>query len=460
MSKPLETTAEPIPRKVDFSLTRKILGMTLPVAMGGQIETAVGMVQLLLIGMLGPVALSAVGIAQAFTRILFTAMMSISRGALTMVAQAIGADSMREASAATKQAFTLLFAFSIAFGAGSMMLSPFLIPALTSDPEVAALGTPYLQVFFLGVPFMTLNRAIASCLQGAGDTRTPFFLSLVSSGIQIAMAYALIFGHWGFPELGVVGAAVGGFMGRCAATLIGFACLYSGRFALALLPDTSYRFNWDVARRILKIGVPSGLQGIFRNGSGLVYIRLIAMSALSTTAVAAYAIGSQMEHILRRTGLSFGTVATAFVGQHLGAKDPAGAERHGWTILVISVVANIVLSLPAALFAGFFMSIFTDAHAVISTGVIYLYAMVIAEPFLCAANTSSGSLRGAGDTMPPLYYTLIAQWIVRLPVAYVLGFTLGFDIHGIWAALIIYSTVQGVLTVRKFAQGQWKTREI
>ena len=126
------------------------------------------MVQLIMIGMLGPVALSAVGIAQAFTRVLFTAMMSISRGALTMVAQAIGADSMREASAATKQAFSLLFSFSIAFGLGSLILSPFLIPVLTSDPEVAALGTPYLQVFFIGVPFMTLNRAIASCFQGAG----------------------------------------------------------------------------------------------------------------------------------------------------------------------------------------------------------------------------------------------------------------------------------------------------
>ena len=135
----------------------------------------------------------------------------------------------------------------------------------------------------------------------------------------------------------------------------------AGRFALTLLPDTSYRFNWDVARRILKIGVPSGLQGILRNGSGLVYFKLIAMSALSTTAVAAYTIGNQVEHILRRTGLSYGTVATAMVGQHLGAKDPAGAERHGWTILFISVVTNIALSLPAVVFAGSFMSIFTDA---------------------------------------------------------------------------------------------------
>ena len=435
--------------------------MTLPVAAGGQIESVVLMVQLIFIGMLGPAALSAVGIAQVFTRVLFTAMMSISRGALTMVAQAIGADSMREASASAKQAFSLLFFFSIAFGLGSLALSPFLIPVMTSDPEVAAMGTPYLQVFFIGVPFMTLNRAITSCFQGAGDTRTPFFLSLISSSIQIVMCYLLIFGHWGLPELGVVGAAVGGLLGA----QYGNVDWAWGVFIAGVL-----RSHFCPIR-------PTGLIGALRAAFSKLAC-LLACKAFCAMAqvwfisnllpcphylqlrLAAYAIGSQLEHILRRTGLSFGTVATAMVGQHLGAKDPAGAERHGWTILFISVVTNIALSLPAVVFAGLFMSVFTDAQKVISTGVIYLYAMVIAEPFLCASNTSSGSLRGAGDTMPPMYYTLIAQWLVRLPVAYVLGFMLGFDIYGIWAALIVYSIVQGVLTVRKFAQGHWKMHQI
>ena len=460
MSQLTEEQDKPSKPKTDFSLTREILLLTLPVAMGGHAETIVGMIQLFLIGTLGPAALSAVGIAQAFTRVLFTAMMSISRGALTMVAQAIGADSMHQASSAAKQAFTLLFAFSLAFGMGSLIISPLLIPALTSDPEVAALGTPYLQIFFIGVPFMTLNRAIASCFQGAGDTRTPFFLSLLSSTVQVVMCYLFIFGYGGFPKLGVVGAALGGLIGRSVATFLGLAFLYSGRFALTLLPETSYRFNWDVARRILKIGVPSGLQGILRNGSGLVYLKLIAMSSVSTTAVAAFTIGNQMERILRRTGLSFGTIATALVGQRLGAKDPDGAERYGWTTLAISVITNTALSLPAALFAQYFMTMFTDAQEVISVGVIYLYTMVIAEPFVCASNTSSGSLRGAGDTMPPMYYTLISQWLVRLPVAYILAFTLGYDLMGIWAALIIYSVVQGALTVRKFAKGDWKHKKI
>ncbi len=434
--------------------------MTIPVAFGGHAETAVGMIQLFLVGMLGPAALSAVGIAQAFTSVLFTLMMSISRGALTMVAQAIGAESMEQASATAKQAFTLLFGFSVLFGLISLAISPFLLPAIISDPEVIAQGTPYLQVFFLGIPFMTLNRAVASCLQGAGDTRTPFYLAVLASTVQISTSYVLIFGHFGFPAWGVMGAAVGSFTGRTIATLVGFGLLYSGRFNLTLLSSTSYRFDWALARRLLKIGVPSGIQGIFRNGSSLVYLKFIGMTVLSTIAVAAYTIGTQMERILRRNGLAYGTVATALVGQSLGAKNPDAAERNGWTTLLIAVLTNVCLGVPSLLFARHFMRLFTDATDVIDIGVVYLLAMVLAEPFLTAAETSGGGLRGAGDTMPPMYYTLISQWFVRLPVAYVLAFTLGYGINGIWTALVVYATLQGVLTVRKFGKGEWKTKVI
>lgn len=434
--------------------------MTIPIAFGRHAESFVGMIQLFLVGMLGPSALSAVGLAQAFTGVLFTAMMSISRGGLTMVAQAIGAESMEQASAAAKQVFTLLFGFSIVFGLFSFAISPYLIPALISDPEVIALGTPYLRVFFAGMPFMTLNRAIASCFQGSGDTRTPFFLALFASTVQICTSYVLIFGHWGFPELGVAGAAFGGFTGRAVSTLVGLTLLYSGRFSLKLLPSTSYRLNWALARRLLKIGVPSGIQGILRNGSSLVYLKFIGMTALSTTAVAAYTIGNQMERILRSNGLAFGTTATALVGQSLGARDPDAAERNGWMTLLIAVFTNVLLGVPAILFARQFMGLFTDAPGVIDIGVVYVLAVVLAEPFITAANASGGGLQGAGATMPPMYYTLVSQWFVRLPVAYVLAFPLGYGINGIWVALVVYGALQAVLTVRKFGKGEWKTKVI
>jgi Na+-driven multidrug efflux pump len=86
--------------------------------------------------------------------------------------------------------------------------------------------------------------------------------------------------------------------------------------------------------------------------------------------------------------------------------------------------------------------------------------VALAEPFMCLGITTGGAMRGAGDTKPALYYTIVAQWIVRLPLGYLLAFSLGLQERGLWIALVLLSVVQGLLTWRKFRQGQWLQREI
>ena len=167
-----------------------------------------------------------------------------------------------------------------------------------------------------------------------------------------------------------------------------------------------------------------------------------------------------MERVLRHTSLSYGTTATTFVGQSLGAGEPDEADRRGRTVLVVAVLTAMGLGLPVALLAPSIMGIFTDSPRVVQIGIIYLYAMVLAEPFMGSASVSEGGLRGAGDTIPPLVYTLVSQWLIRLPAAWILAFWMGYDIYGIWASLVIFSALQGFLSVRKYMQGRWKTRKI
>ncbi len=446
--------------KIDLSLTRRIFHLALPLLLTRQLENLVGFADIYMVGRLGPEAISAVGISRQLVMVISVTMIAVTTGTFAMVAQAIGAESQQDASANAKQSITLLTLLSIGISLFGLLVAPAVLVALSLSPEVVALGTPYLRVFFSGIVLMTLNFTITTCLHGAADTRTPFYISIINSAVKIVVSYLLIFGLWGLPRLGVTGAAAGDLVGRLCGVAIGFWVLYSGRFGITLLPDTSYRPNWTLARRILKIGIPSALQGFFRNGSNLVFIKLVALTASSTTAVAAFSIGNQMERVLRRTSLAFGTAATALVGQTLGAGEPDAAEQRGWTTLLIAVLTTALMGLPIALFARPIMAFFTDAPDVIGIGIVYLYAMVLAEPFMCAAITSSGGLRGAGDTMPALYYTLIAQWLIRLPVAYILAFTLGYDINGIWSTLVIFSALQGALTVRKFGKGEWKQRKI
>lgn len=452
--------ASPPFKKIDLSLTGRILRLTLPIAVAAQLENLVGLADMYMVGGLGPAAISAVGVSRQIVMVISVVMMSVTSGTLAMVAQATGAGARTDASAAAKQSFTLVSLLSIGISLVGLAVSPTLLKALSVSPDVVALGAPYLRIFFAGVVLMTLNYAIITCLQGAGDTRTPLYLSILINAAKIAASYLFIFGAWGLPRLGVAGAAVGTLVGRLCGVVAGLWALYSGRFKVALLPGTSYLPDPALARRILRIGIPSALQGLFRNGSNLVFVKLVALTSASTAAVAAYSIGNQTERVLHRTSLSFGTTATALVGQSLGAGRPDEAEQRGWTTLLISVLTALALGVPTLLFAQHLMALFTDAPDVIHIGTFYLYAMVLAEPFMCAAITSAGSLRAAGNTLPPLYYTLISQWLIRLPVAYLLAFPLGYDVNGLWAALVVFGILQGYLTARKFARGEWKMMRI
>jgi putative MATE family efflux protein len=277
--------------KIDSSLTRQILLLAVPLTLSRQLENVVGMADIFMVGRLGPDAISAVGISRAISIVVGAFMIAVTTGTFAMVAQAIGAGSHREASAAAKQSITLLFLLSVAIGLLGILGAPHFLAGMSVTPQVVALGTPYLQVFFAGAGLMTVNRAVSTCLYGAGDTRTPLYISLLSNVVKIASSYLLIFGAWGMPRLGVTGAALGTVVGRVCAVAAGLWALYSGRFSFAFVPGTSYRPNVELARRILKIGIPSAIQGFLRNGSRLIAVKMVALTPSSTSAVAAYSIG-------------------------------------------------------------------------------------------------------------------------------------------------------------------------
>lgn len=429
-------------------------------ALSSQFDNVVGLAEIFMVRTLGPSAISAVGISRQIVMVIGITMVAVTTGAMTMVAQAVGAKDVDEASATAKQSITLVFAVSSLISGLGYLGSPFALQMMSLPPDVIVLGVPYLKWFFLSLPLMGVHFTINTCFHASGDAKIPLYIALVSNVARLVLAYGLIYGEWDLPAMGVAGAAMGGLAGACVGVAISMVALYSGRFGVTITKETSFWPDANRARRILKIGIPSAVQGLFRNGSNLIFVKFIALTANSTVALAGFSIGNQMERVLRRSTLAFGTASSSLVGQSLGAGNADEAEQRGWTALLISLALMITMGLPIAVFATDIMSVFTSDAQVIAVGIVYLWAIAAAEPFMCASVTSGGSLSAAGDTMPALYYTLIAQWVVRLPVAYVLAFPLGMDIDGIWAALVIFSALQSVLTVRKFAQGKWKTRRI
>ena len=444
--------------KLDFSVTRQYLALVVPVALSSQIDNLVGFTELFMVRTLGSAAISAVGISRQFVMVVGITMVAVTTGTMTLVAQAIGARDDDHASATAKQSITLVFAVSALISFFGYVGSPFALTLLSLPQDVIVLGIPYLEVFFISLPLMGVHYTISTCFHAAGDARTPLYIALISNFVRVIAAYGLIYGVWGFPELGVTGASAGGLVGSGIAVTLSMGALYSGRSGITITRATTFLPERDRARRILKIGIPSAMQGLFRNGSNVVFIKFVALTANATTTLAAFSIGNQMERVLRRTSLAFGTATTTLVGQGLGAKEIDQADQRGWTTLLLSFAIMVAVGVPICALSTSFMTLFTSEAQVIAVGITYLWAVAIAEPFMCSAIVSGGSLRGAGDTMPALYHTLIAQWLVRLPAAYILAFPLGFDVNGIWTALVIFSALQGFLTTRKFGEGGWKSR--
>lgn len=442
------------------STNRQILAIAVPVALSSQVDTLVGMADIFIVSRLGADAISAVGMARLFTMVLGVVMVSATTGAFAMVAQHIGGGRVREASATAKQAFTLVVLITGSLSIVGWFGARLCLESMSLAPAVVELGTAYLRIYFAGMFILSLNYAISTCFYGTGDARTPLYVNVATSLVKVGTTYVLVLGPFGLPAWGVPGAAAGNLFGGVCGLALGFGLLYSGRFRMRLLPETSYRLDPDLARHILRIGIPSALQGLFRNGSSLIFAKLIALTTAGTAAVAAYSIGSQVERLLRRTSLAFGTAATTLVGNNLGAGEQQAAANRGAAANRLGVFAMILCALPVVVFARPFMELFTDVPEVIGIGVIYLWAVALAEPFMCLGITAGGGLRGAGDNKPALYYTIVAQWVVRLPLGYLLAFSLGLQERGLWIALVLLSVVQGLLTWRKFRQGLWLQHEI
>jgi Na+-driven multidrug efflux pump len=249
---------------------------------------------------------------------------------------------------------------------------------------------------------------------------------------------------------------------RFVGTMLGLGILFSGRFAVKLSRNTSFRPDWSLVGRMLRVGIPVSGQNIVRTLANLAFLLVVTNSAAAgfrrQANVAAYSVGIQSEAFSFMPALALSVVATTLVGQAQGAGDSAEAERRGWTTGLISVVDMSAAGVVLFVFAPQIIAVFNSAGdpLVTSVGIAYLRINALVEPFLAISIVMRGALSGAGDTRPPLYYTILSQVLIRLPLSYVLVMETGAGINGAWYAMALSTVVQGVLTAHRFYSNKWK----
>ncbi len=442
----------------DLPLLGTVVRLSLPVVVANLLQSLVNVADVFMAGRLGPTEVAAVGMATAVRLLVLLAIVAVTSGSMALAAQAKGARDDEALATVAKQSLWLVALVAAALTLVGVATAEPLLRFLNSggDPRAVALGAGYLEVLFLGTVLMVVNVAVASLMQGAGDTVTPLWLTGGTAVLNVLFNGVLVFGWLGLPSLGVTGLAIGTLLARGIGGAVGIAILASGRNVVRLRGGRG-RPDLGSFRDILAIGVPSALQTLMFTSANVFVIRIITSTPAGTFGAAAQAIGIQIESLAFMPGLALSVAATSLVGRSLGAWQLDEARRRGAVTLVLGIA--VMGGIAAAIFvaAPWLVRAFDpSAHpVVVEAGTSYLRINALAQAPLAVFFILNGGLRGAGDTRPGLTATALGRWIVMVPLAALLALGLDLGVDGVWWAMVASVCVQAAWVARRWSSGRW-----
>jgi putative MATE family efflux protein len=423
-------------------IRKSVMTLALPVTISSLLQRSEGIVAVFLVGGLGAIPIAAVGLGQLLAFIATTLVSGLSVGTNVIVAQLWGARRHRDAGQAARHFLGLSIAVSLVLMASGMVLNRFAMELLGAAPDVIALSLPYSTLIFLVIPFTVLLQVLSSVLQGTGDTRTPMYAMMVVNLLHIAIAYPLIYGHWGVPAFGVKGAAVAVGIAEAIGTL------YLLLRCFPLL-HRSKHVRYDLFRTMWRIVQQAGI---------LAYTKIVLL--YGTVSYAAHQVGLSIESLSFLPGYGFAIAAATMVGQSIGAGKYTRAKLENWEA---NRMATVIMSIMGVVFFFFpyaLLRAFTSDEAVIELGTLFLKIVALLQIPLALTMVLAGSLRGAGDTHFIMVATTIGMWVVRVPIALITGVWLNLGVFYVWLAMIADWTMRMILMLWRYRSERWKAIQV
>jgi putative MATE family efflux protein len=442
-------------------LSRSVFRMAWPVIVHQVSLSMVQIVDTLLVGHLGKDALAGVGLGSIVFWIPQSGIFAVGIGTIAVVARNVGSSERERASVTTAMAVMMALTWGILLAVVMALAADPLLRVMGAEPAARTEGVTWMRAAAIGFPLTAVLYAGSAGLTGAGDTRTPMIIMLAVNVVNAVVAYTLINGPGPFPALEVLGSGLGATSAGITGAALVLLALAAGRGGLRLHPATAFRPDGPEIGRILKVGLPAGIENLQFNLAFMVYTRIIA--SLGSAALAAHRVTLSVEGLAFNPGFALGVATATIVGQSLGAGRPDLAERSAkvallWGLLIMTSTGVVLMA-----FGGPITSLFVggeDADEVADIGRQLLFIFGFAMPGMAISLTLAGGLRGAGDTRAVLGIGVFGIWVVRLLPAYLLAITLGFDAPGAWVAAVLDVNSRAVLVWLRFRRGKWKAIKV
>ena len=433
------------------------LKLAYPVILGMVGHTMVGLIDDIMVGKIGTTELAAVSLGNSFLFIAMSLGIGFSTAITPLVAEADGERDKAKGKAAFKHGLFLCTVLGTMLF-GLILLSKPLMYHMKQPAEVVALAIPYLEIVAFSLIPMIMFQAFKQFSDGLSQTKYAMWATLLANVINVLLNYLLIYGKFGFPELGIVGAAIGTLISRVVMLLFIWVLLKSREKFTPYITNLNFLVvKKSVIKKILSLGVPSALQMFFEVAIFTAGIWLSGV--LGSNAQAANQIALKLSSLTFMVGMGLSVAATIRVGNQKGLQNFKELRRVAFSVFLLTLFIEIIFAVIFVAFHNVFPDLFVNYNniadlsntmEVVKTASALLLIAAVFQISDGIQVVVLGALRGLQDVKIPTVLIFIAYWVVGFPISYYLGLYTDYKSSGIWLGLLAGLTVSSILLYLRF----------
>lgn len=436
---------------------KEILLYAFPLMIAFVSFSVMGIIDSLVVGHIGTSEQAAVGMGTSLT-ITLSFFFSGTLSAITsFVAQAYGAGKLDRIRRFVMIGMVLI-PFMTLLIAPIWPLVPILLDLMGTTPEVRPHVVAYMQILMLSFPFNMICFTISGYLRGLGDMWTPLIVSLISITCNAILAVVFVLGAGPIEGMGVRGAALATLLCITLSSVMYVGVYFSRSHDRRFQTRSLVRPTWEEIKSFLVVGVPAGAGGVAEMACWTfmtIYISRIAPSELAASTVV-----WQVIHFSFMPTVALSVAVSSLVGQYLGAERVDLAERVAKRAILFALGFMGFVGLNFIVFREFIIRLFNTDPQVVHVGSGLLLIAALFQPFDALGISSSGVLRGAGDTRFPFFVQLTAGWLLFVPLVLLFGEGLGYGVYGAWMAGLVFLIAVAIANLLRYAKGGWKLRRL
>lgn len=438
----------------DKTFYKTLLSIAIPITIQNLISTSLNMVDTVMVGKLGEIEIAAVGLANQLFFLFILIAFGINSGASIFIAQFWGKRDIQNIRRVLGISLIAGGVVSTVFAAGALFFPEFILSVFSKDQKVILLGSQYLRIVSFSYLATTISFAYGFASRSVGQAKLPMYVSAISLLCNTLLNYLLIFGVFGFPQMGIRGAALATLISRLLEMVLLLIIIYKRQETLAARINEMLDLPRDFVKKYFDTATPVIINESFWSLGMVMYS--VAYARISTEAIAAVQIANTIQNLFMVFNFGLANASAVMLGNELGANNNEKAIKYGYNFAVLGPLVGMILgimlylSTPLAL-SSFQVSdvVYRDTQKIILVMSIFMFVKMFNAILIV------GIFRSGGDTKYALALELSSVWLIGVPLAFIGAFYWKLPVYWVVAVVSLEEVVKAIVGLPRVLSKKW-----